>query len=120
MPTVRSGAAMTKSERVGTPSQIGMAGPDVLHLGTDPTVRPTELESYGIPRRLPLAQRSGMARKVELLEGRLFNDEGHLRLGLSDEVATARLGKINDLRRDLGWLWLDLHHDYVWPADIAS
>jgi hypothetical protein len=61
-----------------------------------------------------------MANKVALLEGGLFDDEGHLRPGLSDEVATRRLGKINDLRGDLGWLRLDLHHHYVWPADIAS
>ena len=120
MSTAQSGTAITKSERARPPSQLGLVGPDLLRLRTDTSVSPTEFESYGIPRRLPLALRSGMANKVALLEGRLFDDEGHLRPGLSDEVATTRLGKINDLRRDLGWLWLDLHHDYVWPADIAS
>ena len=120
MSTARSGTAMTKGERARIPSQIGLAGPDLLCLNTDTTVSSTELESYGIPRRLPLAQRSGMANQVALLEGRLFDDQGRLRPGLSDEVATTRLGKINDLRRDLGWLKLDLHHDYIWPADMAS
>jgi hypothetical protein len=118
--TLRSGTTMTKSERARIPSQRGLPGPDLLRLRTDTTVSPTEFEGYGIPRRLPLAQRSGMANRVALLEGRLFDDQGHLRPGLSDEVATTRLSKINDLRRDLGWLRLDLHHDYVWPADIAS
>jgi hypothetical protein len=35
-------------------------------------------------------------------------------------MTSTRLVEMNDLRRDLGWLSLDLHHDYVWPADIAS
>jgi hypothetical protein len=110
---------MTRAERARTPDQAGPAAPGLSRLGIDSTAKRTEVESYGMPRRLPLAQRSLMARKVAVLEGRLFDDEGHLRQGLSDEVST-RLIEINALRRDLGWLSLDLHHDYVWPADIAS
>jgi hypothetical protein len=61
-----------------------------------------------------------MAGKVALLEARLFDHEGHLRQDLSDEAASTQLGEINDLRRDLGWLSLDLHHDYVWPGNLAA
>lgn len=82
-------------------------------------LRPDD-ESYGMPRRLPLAQRTSLAGKVALLEGRLFDVDGHLRPGLSHELASTRLAEINDLRHDLGWLSVDLHHDYVWPADLAS
>jgi hypothetical protein len=89
-------------------------------LGSDGSQRRTELAGYGMPRRLLLAQRSRLARKVAVLEGRLFDHEGHVHQGLSEEVATTRLNEINDLRRNLGWLSVDRHHDYVWPTDIAS
>ena len=58
--------------------------------------------------------------KVAGLEGRLFDGEGHLRPGLTDELADTLLSEINDLRHDLGWLSLDLHHHQVWPAPLAS
>ena len=120
MSTARSGKTITRAERARTPDQAGPAAAGLSRLGIDSTAKRTEVESYGIARRLPLAQRSLTARKVALLEGRLFDDAGHLRQGLSDEVTSTRLVEINDLRRDLGWLSLDLHHDYVWPTDLAS
>jgi hypothetical protein len=83
--------------------------------GAAPLVE-TEWESFGVARRLPLAQRCVMAGKVAILEGRLFDVEGHARPGLSVEVATTLLGEINDLRRHLGWLALDLGHHHIWPA----
>jgi hypothetical protein len=79
-----------------------------------------ELESYGLSRRPPLAQRSVMATRVASLEGRLFDGEGQVRQGLSDAEVGALLGEINDLRLDLGWLTLDLHHDHVWPEEAPS
>jgi hypothetical protein len=78
------------------------------------------VESFGIARRLPIAQRSIKAGKVAILERRLFDMEGPARPELSDEVTATLLGEINDLRRDLGWLALDLGHHHIWPADIAS
>ena len=80
----------------------------------------TEVDSYGLAPRLPLAQRSVLVGKVAGLEGRLFDGEGHLRPGLSHELAYTLLSEINDLRHDLGWLSLDLHHHQVWPAHLAS
>jgi hypothetical protein len=80
----------------------------------------TEVESYGLASRLPLAQRLVLVGKVAGLEGRLFDGEGHLRAGLSREMADTLLSQVNDLRHDLGWLSLDLHHHQVWPAHLAS
>jgi hypothetical protein len=80
----------------------------------------TELESFGVARRLPLAQRSVTAGKVAILEGRLFDRKGDPRPGLSDQAATALLGEINDLRHQLGWLALHLDHHHTWPAHLAS
>jgi hypothetical protein len=78
------------------------------------------LASFGVPRRLPLAERTVMAGKVTILEGRLFDVDGHPRPGLSDQMATTLLGEINDLRHDLGWLALNLGHHHIWPAHVAS
>ena len=84
-----------------------------------PTSLPT-LESYGLPRRLPLAQRVVISRRVTVLEGRLFDDDDHLRRNLDGELIDTLLGEINELRHDLGWLRLDRHHHQVWPQEIAS
>jgi hypothetical protein len=79
----------------------------------------TELSGYGLARRPPLAQRSLLARKVTLLEGRLFDQDGRLRRDLGDEVAGPLLGEINDLRHHLGWLKVDLPHHHTWPTDVV-
>jgi hypothetical protein len=120
MSTARSGTArsaapsatsLTKAERQRPFSRIPP--------GAAPLVE-TELESFGVARRLPLAQRSVTAGKVAILEGRLFDRQGHPRPGLSDQAATTLLGEINDLRHHLGWLALDLDHHHLWPAHLAS
>ena len=78
------------------------------------------LESYGLPGRLPLAQRSFIAGRVTVLEGRLFDDDDHLRQNLDREQVDVLLSEINDLRLALGWLTLDRHHHHAWPQHIAS
>ena len=77
-------------------------------------------ESYGVPRRLPLAQRSAKAGRVTSLEGRLFDHDGHLRQGLDAQLVGGLLTQINELRHDLGWLSLDRRHQPIWPEHIAS
>jgi hypothetical protein len=72
-------------------------------------------QSYGMPRRLPLAQRSVMAGKVSSLEGHLFDHDGHVRRGLDAELVDSLLFQINELRHNLGWLSLDRHHHPRWP-----
>jgi hypothetical protein len=120
MPTPRSDTPMTRAQQARTPNEVGMSAADLPLLDTAGSESRTDSESYGVAQRLPLAQRSRMAGKVALLEVRLFDHDGHLRQELSDEMSSIRLGEINDLRRHLGWLSLDLHHDYVWPANIAA
>jgi hypothetical protein len=84
------------------------------------TANRSELASFGVPRRLPLPERTIKAEKVAILEGRLFDIDDHSRPRLSDQVATTLLAEINQLRHDLGWLGLDLGHHHVWPAHLAS
>jgi hypothetical protein len=78
------------------------------------------MESYDMPRRLPLAKRSALIQKLALLEGRLFDKEDRVHRDVSEEVAGARLNEINGLRHDLGWLQLDLGHHHIWPAEMVS
>jgi hypothetical protein len=123
MSTNRAGTPRARAHRARTSKPGGMAAANSSPLGTassENRANRTELERGKVPLRLPLAQRSRTATKVARLEGRLFDDEGHLRQGLSDKAVNRRLGEINDLRRDLGWLSLDVHHHYVWPAAVAS
>src|SRR5215469_9957023 len=115
--SVSPGRASSNHRRTAAVDVSGAAGsgaPSHLEL------RQTELESFGAVCRLPLAQRSVMTGKVTMLEGLLFDGEGHQRAGLSDETATKLLDQINDLRHDLGWLEIDLVHQHIWPATIAS
>jgi hypothetical protein len=79
----------------------------------------TELAGYSLVRRPPQAQRSVLARKVALLEGRLFDEDGRQRPDLGDEVAGTLLGQINAVRHELGWLSVDLRHHHTWPTDVA-
>ena len=61
-----------------------------------------------------------MAGKVTVLEGRLFDQDGHVRRGLDAELVDGLLSQINELRHALGWLSLDWHHQPIWPEHIAS
>jgi hypothetical protein len=121
MSTPLSGATVTTnpgtrpSNRRGKAPAAGGSG----HARSSTTSR-TEGESYSLVPRLPLAQRSIMVGKVASLEGRLFDGEGHVRRGLSDEMAGTLLKEINDLRDDLGWLSLDLHHHQMWPPHPSA
>ena len=120
MSTARFGTAMSAAPDATSSNQSGAAAAHISGHAGSSTVGRIELESFGVARRLPLAQRSLIAGKVAMLEGRLYDGEGHQRPGLSDEMATTLLGEINDLRRHLGWLALDLDHHHIWPAPLAS
>jgi hypothetical protein len=120
MPTKRSGADMITVPEARTLNPVRMSSADGPHAAGSGTAGPTRLESYGLAPRLPLFQRSVVVQRVALLEGRLFDEDGHRRRGLSDNAAVALLDEINVLRRDLGWLGLDLRHHHIWPEDLAS
>ena len=121
MSTPRSGTTVTASPgtRTETPRARAPAGVRSCQARSSTTSR-TEVESYGLAPRLPLAQRSAMVGKVASLEGQLFDRDGHPRQSLGHELAGTLLSEINELRLDLGWLSLDLHHHQIWPAQIAS
>jgi hypothetical protein len=118
--TARSGNVVTKAPTARTSKQTGKGGMNCRRQVRSGTVGRTGLESFGVPNRLPLSQRSALTAKVALLEGRLFDGEGHRRHHLSDEQAGTLLSEINDLRHDLGWLGVDMRYQHTWPADIAS
>jgi hypothetical protein len=66
----------------------------------------------------PLASRSdkiAAITRVNYLERLLFDGDGRLRRHTSAERADQLLEAINDLRRQVGWLALDLQHHHRWP-----
>jgi hypothetical protein len=76
MPTARSGTAMSAAPDATSLNKAERPRPTSrIPPGATPPVE-TELESFGVARRLPLAQRSVTAGKVAALEGRLFDREG--------------------------------------------
>ncbi len=111
---------MTVALETKVSNATGTTGADATPVGGTGIAGRTGMESYGLPSRLPLAERRIAAQRVVQMEGRLFDGEGHQRSSLSEEAAGALLSEINDLRRDLGWLRLDRRHQPVWPEDIAS
>ena len=118
MCTARSESPVTTAPSARTCKPTDKGGLDCRRQVRCGTVGRTGLESFGVTRRLPLAQRSALAGKVALLEGRLFDEEGHRRRDLSEDRAGSLLDQINDLRHHLGWLGVDLRHQHTWPAEI--
>ena len=53
--------------------------------------------------------------RVNYLERLLFDGDGRLRRRTSPERADELLWAINNLRRQVGWLGLDLQHHHRWP-----
>jgi hypothetical protein len=120
MSTAPSGTAMSAGPDTTSLNQSGTAAAHFSAHSRSSTTSRCELASFGVPRRLPLPERTVKAGNVTILEGRLFDIDGHPRPGLSDQVATALLAEINNLRHDLGWLALDLSHHHIWPSHLAS
>lgn len=56
--------------------------------------------------------------KVNDLERLLFDGDGRLRRHTSPERADELLSAINDLRRQIGWLGLNLQHHHCWPPNV--
>jgi hypothetical protein len=53
--------------------------------------------------------------RVSYLERLLFDGDGSLRRQISAERADELLWAINDLRRQVGWLQLDMQHHHCRP-----
>ena len=62
------------------------------------------------------ADKTAALTRVRYLEHELFDDSGHLRRGITAELALDSVALINQLRRALGWLEIDLDSRWRWPA----
>ena len=56
--------------------------------------------------------------RVNYLERLLFDGDGRIRRHTSAERADELLWAINNLRRQLGWLGLDMQHHHCWPDNV--
>ena len=70
------------------------------------------------PRHLTPRQREAAIAKVAYLEHALF-DGDQVERSLDGESADALVGEINELRRALGWLEVDLDGRWRWPPQPA-
>jgi hypothetical protein len=70
------------------------------------------------PARMTAPQKVAAVAKVRCLEEDLFDGE-RVRRSVSREQAQDLVGKINQLRRALGWLEIDLHGRWRWPHVAA-
>ena len=68
------------------------------------------------PNNLTRRQRVGAVAKVRCLEHQLF-DGDRVRRSLSRHTAECVVAQINELRRALGWLEIDLEGHWRWPHD---
>jgi hypothetical protein len=58
--------------------------------------------------------------KVRYLEHELFDSYGQVRRRTERGAAEVTVAAINELRRALGWLEIDLDGHWRWPADQAA
>ena len=58
--------------------------------------------------------------KVRYLERELLDDDGHVRKGMTAARADEIVDLINELRRALGWLEIDLAGRWRWPASTRG
>lgn len=66
------------------------------------------------PAAMTASQKVAAVAKVRCLEHDLFDGE-RVRRGLSRQEAEAIVGQLNELRRALGWLEVDLEGHWRWP-----
>jgi hypothetical protein len=66
------------------------------------------------PAAMTASQKVAVVAKVRCLEHDLFDGE-HVRRRLSRTEAEAIVGRLNELRRALGWLEVDLEGHWRWP-----
>jgi hypothetical protein len=78
--------------------------------------------SWLVSTALSRAEKTTAVTKVRYLERELFDDAGHIRRRVTAVRAEEIVTQINDLRRALGWLEVDLDGQWRWPesADAGS
>jgi hypothetical protein len=87
---------------------------DLNPLSTAVEDRVTHRDDSTVLRR---AQKTSAVTKVRYLERELFDDNGHIRRGVTSARAQEIVAVINDLRQALGWLEIDLDGSWRWPAN---
>jgi hypothetical protein len=65
------------------------------------------------------ADKTAAITKVRCLEHELFDSYGQVRRRTDRAAAEVTVAAVNDLRRALGWLEIDLDGHWRWPADQA-
>jgi hypothetical protein len=70
------------------------------------------------PQAMTPRQKVAAIAKVQCLEHDLF-DDGRIRRELSPADAGEMVARINDLRRSLGWLEIDLEGHHRWPEPVG-
>jgi hypothetical protein len=90
-------------------------------MSTDLNLSSTAVEDRASHRMvstvMPGPGKTAAVTKVRYLERELFDDDGHTRRGVTPARAEEIVASINDLRRCLGWLEIDLDGGWRWPAD---
>ena len=77
--------------------------------------------TYGIvPTVLSPADKTATVTRVRCLERETFDDRGKIRRGMSLAAVEELVALINDLRRRLGWLEIDLDGRWRWPEPTSS
>jgi hypothetical protein len=71
------------------------------------------------PRMMTPRQKVAAVAKIQCLEHDLFED-GHVRRDFTVETAGDIVARINELRRSLGWLEIDLEGHHRWPEAAAA
>jgi hypothetical protein len=62
------------------------------------------------------AQKTAAITRVSCLEHDIFDDGGHIRRGLPRSAVEQSVETINELRRGLGWLEINLDGRWRWPS----
>jgi hypothetical protein len=93
-------------------------------IGTDLNLSSTAVEDRTTQRMvstvLPRAEKTAAVTKVRYLERELFDDNGHIQRAVGRARAEEIVELINDLRRALGWLEIDLEGGWRWPASVGA
>jgi hypothetical protein len=76
--------------------------------------------SWLVSTALSRAEKTTAVTRVRYLEGELFDDAGQIRRRVTAAQAEEIVTQINDLRRALGWLEVDLDGQWRWPESAGA
>jgi hypothetical protein len=62
------------------------------------------------------ATKTATITRVSCMEHDVFDESGHVRRGFSRSEVEDTVAQVNDMRRALGWLEINLDGRWRWPA----